>query len=326
MHKDELLRQITQLARDGQLQKPELDAAFAAGQQSDHATASVKKAGIVEVLAYIGGGIIFLGISVLLAQYWNQMDAATRLFATLGVGIGCLVGGILLGRDERSRSIAPALHLVAALTVPTGMFVLVDSLGIVVTLTTHILISGLLLVLYGGMFWLFRQTILLFFAILFGTWLFYGIGIQAMEYSSVLSDWRLFAYQTLTIGVAYCLLGQGLAKIAPGLRGALFGLGSLSVLSAAFALSGFGDNKDVMWELVFPMLLLGSFYLSVSLKSSSFLTFGALFLVLYVYKITSEYFTDTLGWPISLMIIGGAMIGASYLALTIKRKYLSKKS
>jgi uncharacterized integral membrane protein len=59
------------------------------------------------------------------------------------------------------------------------------------------------------------------------------------------------------------------------------------------------------------------------MKSKSFLTFGAIFLVTYVFKITAEYFTDGLGWPLVLVIVGLAIIGIGYLAFSLKKKYMS---
>lgn len=40
----------------------------------------------------------------------------------------------------------------------------------------------------------------------------------------------------------------------------------------------------------------------------------------YILKITSEYFADSLGWPLALMIAGFGMIGVGYLTVYIKRK------
>ena len=75
--------------------------------------------------------------------------------------------------------------------------------------------------------------------------------------------------------------------------------------------------------LIFPVLVFGALYLSVHLKSKSFLTFGTLFLMGYILKLTSEYFSDSLGWPLALVIAGLAMIAAGYLSLYLKRKYMT---
>ena len=46
-------------------------------------------------------------------------------------------------------------------------------------------------------------------------------------------------------------------------------------------------------------------------------------LMAYILKITSEYFSSGLGWPLALILAGLAMIGVGYMSISIKKKYLS---
>jgi uncharacterized integral membrane protein len=41
----------------------------------------------------------------------------------------------------------------------------------------------------------------------------------------------------------------------------------------------------------------------------------------YIFKITSEYFASSLGWPLALIIAGFAIIGAAAGAISLRRKY-----
>jgi len=52
---------------------------------------------------------------------------------------------------------------------------------------------------------------------------------------------------------------------------------------------------------------------------------GTIFLMAYILKITSEYFSTGLGWPIALVIAGLAMIGVGFMSFSIKKKYLGTK-
>ena len=79
----------------------------------------------------------------------------------------------------------------------------------------------------------------------------------------------------------------------------------------------------MFWELIYPGLVFGALFLSVHIKSKAFLTWGTLFLMAYILKITSEYFSSGLGWPLALVIAGLAMIGVGYMSLSLKKKYLS---
>ena len=71
-----------------------------------------------------------------------------------------------------------------------------------------------------------------------------------------------------------------------------------------------------------PLLLKAAF----ETMQSSYLLFGTLFLMLYILKITAEYFSDSLGWAFSLVIAGFGLILIGYIAFEIHKKYLGKKA
>ncbi|MGH2611719.1 MAG: hypothetical protein ACRDFB_01560, partial [Rhabdochlamydiaceae bacterium] len=135
-----------------------------------------------------------------------------------------------------------------------------------------------------------------------------------------------YEYRVLFVGLSYLFLGYYLSStLQRDLAGALYGFGSLFFLGAALSLGGFKPSQNIFWELIFPGLVFVILYLSVHLKSKAFLTFGTLFVMIYILKITGEYFSGTLGWPISLMFCGVALIGVGYYAFSLNKKYLSVK-
>ena len=58
-------------------------------------------------------------------------------------------------------------------------------------------------------------------------------------------------------------------------------------------------------------------------KSQAFLIWGTIFLMVYLLKITSEYFSKGFGWPLALVMLGLSLIGVGYMSISIKRKFLS---
>ena len=50
---------------------------------------------------------------------------------------------------------------------------------------------------------------------------------------------------------------------------------------------------------------------------------SSMYLMAYILKITAEYFTDSLGWPLALVLTGLALIAIGYLHFNLKSKYLS---
>jgi hypothetical protein len=47
--------------------------------------------------------------------------------------------------------------------------------------------------------------------------------------------------------------------------------------------------------------------------------------MIYILKITGEYFQDGLGWPLALVLAGLALIAVGYVAVYVNNKYLAAK-
>jgi len=59
------------------------------------------------------------------------------------------------------------------------------------------------------------------------------------------------------------------------------------------------------------------------MRSRSILVMSTLFLIAHVSYITGEYFADSLGWPISLVILGFVFIGLGYVSISVNKKYIT---
>jgi len=142
--------------------------------------------------------------------------------------------------------------------------------------------------------------------------------------AGALDDFRsddLYIYLTMAIGVSYLLLAHSFRdnwnKI---LLGALYFFGSLGILGAGFSKvldSGF-------WELFYFIAVFAGLYLSVYLKSRIILVLSTVFLIVHVSYLTGEYFADSLGWPISLILLGFVIIGLGYGSVNINKTYIKK--
>ncbi len=92
------------------------------------------------------------------------------------------------------------------------------------------------------------------------------------------------------------------------------GFGALSLL-------GFGITIGGFFDIFYILILFAGFYGSIYLKSRAMLLFSSLFLMAHMIKLTSRFFVDSLGWPISLIIIGFLIIGVGYGSYQVKKKY-----
>jgi hypothetical protein len=285
--------------------------------------------GITEILYFIGGAIVFLGIVVLLSQHWGTLSFFTKLLATLGSGCAAYYVGLLMIRQDRFSGVAQAFFLIAALVLPMGLSILFDHNGYPINrVGVQVLISGILSGFFLASYAIFDINVFLVFSVLYVSWFFHS-GMQMLIVDQPnLHSLKITEYRFLTNGLAYILLGHAFSGHSErrALSGSLYCFGVLFFLSAAYALCGWKPSPNYFWEAAFPGLVLAVFFLSVYLKSKSFLTFGALFMIAYIGKITVEYFENSLGWPLSLVLIGFALMGVGYVTFRLNVTYFKTAS
>jgi len=324
-NKDEVLKYVRTVAEQNTVTRAELIEAYdsASGIKGD--VVLTKKLGVAEILYYIGGAVVFLGIMILIGQNWSTLGVVAKIMATLGSGIAAYVVGVLFNKDVRTEVAGSAFFLISALVMPIGLWVVFDEAGFDAnSFGMQTFISGLLLAVFLLSYHVFKKNIFTLFGIIFATWMFFSITSFIVGGAPHFNDWKFYMYRILAVGVSYMLIGYSFSKTARvSLCWFLYGFGVLGFLGAALALGEWKPNQNVFWELIYPGLVFGALFISVHIKSNAFLTWGTIFLMAYILKITWEYFSTGLGWPLALVIAGLAMIGAGYMSFSLKKKYLS---
>jgi len=326
MGKEKLLATIQELAAKGLLNKDELVRAYMQGKGLKGAPPGTHW-NVSRVLYYIGGAIVLIGIGVLLWQNWSSLPTSAKILSTFGSGIAAYLVAVLLSQDERFGEVAQAFHLISAFSLPIGLSITFDAAGFsLASAGVQSLMSALLFASYALSYWVFRQNLFIVFAILFGTWLYYSVATYlAQDYHARLRPDQFYEYLTLVAGTSYMLLGYFFAaNKKPELAGWLYGGGALAFLGAALALGGWAPNQNLFWEIIFPGLAFGGIFLSVYLKSRAVLIVSSLYIMGYILKITGEYFTQSIGWPFALVIVGFLLIALGYFTVYLNKKYFSQ--
>ncbi len=323
MQKQELLDQITAFAKDKVLTKQEVLGAYESGVATT-GDATKHSVSLSEIMYFIGGAIVFFGIAILIQQNWSVFNVFTKVLTTLGSGVAAYVVGLLFMRDERLVKVAQAFFFISALVMPLGLFVTLHQAGWETSSPgTNVVISLILTGMFFASYFLFRQNLFLLFTILFATWLFFAFTSYLLGPNPLFERWRFYCYRIVVTGISYICLGYYFQHSdKEEFTGFLYGLGIFGFLGAALALGGWSPRQYYFWELIFPGLVFGAMFLSIHFKSKSFLVFGSLYLMLYILKITSEYFKEGLGWPLSLVLAGFALIAVGYLAFYLNKKYI----
>lgn len=325
MDKEQLLEALRQNLESGDVTPEEVRPLLQASAPDKSRATGVLAARLSMVLYYIGGGVVFLGMVFLIAQEWRQFGSAMKIFVTLGSGIAAFVVGVLLSQHERLGAAGPAFFLLSAMLLPAGLFVTYDEAGIdLETLMTQIQIAALLTAVYISSHLLFRQNVLLIFAIVFGTWFFFVFTNHLVGGAPIFDDYTFANYRILFGGLTYMFLGHAfVGSDREVLTGWLYGVGVVGFLGAGFALGEWKPHQSVFWEAIYPGFIFAVILLSTHLKSKTFLVFGALALGAYLTKITAEYFSDSIGWAFSLVLVGFLLMAVAYLAVRINRQYIS---
>lgn len=321
-NKQEALQYIKNLAVEKVVSREELVSAYDEGTGVAH----TRRFGMSEILYYIGGMIVFLGIAILIEQNWSALSIFTKIFATLGSSVAAYFVGMAFSREKRFENIGSAFYLISALVMPIGLYVVFDNVHYDLSnLGVQSFIFALLFFVYYSSFALFKKNIFLVFSIIFGTILYFLFTGFLVGNNIYFNDSKFYEYRVLAAGLAYMLLGYSFMKTerAP-LTGFLSGFGILGFLGGALALGGWHPSQNTFWELIFPVLIFLLFYISTKIKSRSYLVFGTLFLMGYIIKITSEYFANSLGWPLALVIAGLLVIASGYVSIYLGKRYISK--
>jgi hypothetical protein len=316
-----LLEEVRDLAAAGELTEAEVIAAVRGAADRRAAEIAARSGRYSKLLYFVGGGVIFIGIVAFLAQVWDELGSVMHVVVTLGSGLAAFTAGVLLSWHGRLGAAGPAFFLIAALVLPLGMAVALDEAGLdPERLGLQSLMALLLLASFLAVYRFFRSSSLLVYAIVYATWAFFAVTGFVAGSDPRFAGREFFEYRTLAVGLAFMALGWAFsATERDGLSGPLYAFGSLAFLGSALALSGWKPSQNAFWELAFPGLDFVVLYLSVHLRSKALLTFGSLFLGAYLAKITGEYFSDSMGWPLALIVLGLLLMGVGFLTYRLKR-------
>lgn len=322
MNKEELLQELLAKIATGEISRSEvvnrLDipvsrSSVATGEK--HATMF----SVTKMLYVLGAAIVVIGIVIFVSQIWEDIGSFGRIGVTLGLGaLFSLIGSMLL-KQKPEDGIGSIFHCMGGVLIPSGAFVTLSELHVDLSSVWPVAITfGVIFAFYLLLNTAHKSPVLTFFSIANGT-VFVYLLVEAIVSGELYFYDDLYAYLTMVIGASYLLLAEGFRNgWNSKLSGALTLFGITGFLGAAFS----QVFDSVPWQLFYFVLVLGGVFLSVYMRSRSILVMSTLFLVAHVSYITSEYFADSLGWPISLVVLGFIFIGLGYVSIAINKRYI----
>lgn len=262
-----------------------------------------------EVLGYAGAALACSGIAIAIGQSWRDFGTAMRV-ASLAVPTVLV---ILAGLAVRRRG-APALGRLASVLLALGVGGVAGTAALVAVDVAEIGDELAVVVVGASMI-----------PVAFGLWRMHlrplqqlALGASVMVFALGLLGWIgdeppmwAFALTLWIIGVAWAL--GGLARVVEPHRVALVAGAAL----AAFAgIIGLPDTWFLGVAIVTSLVLMGG---SIPTGELALLGIGAVSLFFSVTSAVLDRFSDTLGVPVSLTLIGGLFIGLAVGSTRIAR-------
>lgn len=326
MNKEELLQELSAKISTGEISSEEITERLGlmrpiqSQSENDEGTKKLSHFSVTKMLYVLGAAIVIIGIVIFVAQIWDDIGSFGRIAVTLGLGLLTAVIGSMLLKQNPEDDIGQIFHFMGGMLIPSGAVVTLSELGVDSDWTIAITFVGIF-AFYLLLTAIHKHAILTFFAIANGTATIYLVlnAIIGSPFKGWLGAKDIYQYLTMAIGASYLFLAYAFrVGWNKPLIGALYFFGSIGFLGAAFS----QVFDSVAWQLLYFLIVLAGLFLSVYMKSRSILIISTLFLIAHVSYITNEYFADSLGWPISLVILGFVFIGLGYASITINKKYI----
>ncbi len=324
MNNDELLSELSAKLRSGELRREDVlsrlklsSAASKSAQEGSGSHFSVAK-----MLYVLGATIVAVGVLFFVSQIWEDIGSVGRIAVTLGLGLLLTGVGSMLLKSKPGDSIGSVFHCIGGVLIPGGAMVTLSELSVESASLWPVAITfGVIFAFYLVLNSVHKTPVLTFFSIANGTAFTYLV-VESIIEGPAYTHEDLYAYLTMAIGGSYLLLAHEFRKgWNSRLVGPLHFFGSTGILGAAY--SQIFDS--IPWQMFYVFVVIGGLLLAVHKKSRSILVMSTLFLIGYVTYITSEYFADSIGWPISLVLLGFIFIGLGYASITINKKYIAGK-
>ncbi|MGH7571807.1 MAG: DUF2157 domain-containing protein [Gemmatimonadota bacterium] len=260
-------------------------------------------------LGYLGASVALAGGVVAASREWADMGTGSRLALAAGATLLLLAAGWVVRRREH-----PALGSLdgflwflsaggAAFTAGLVGHDVLDLEG-----RTMALLAGLVTALWALPLWRIRPAPLQEIAVVVGLAVF----VEAFLHHLPGPPNVLHGLPLWGLGAIWALLAWG--EVLPDRRRS-FALAGVALLLGAQILSFGWRDVGLVLGIGTAVALLAA---SVGLKSMLPLGFGAAGVLLFLPQIVFEYLGDTLGAPLALLVVGGALLGAAFLTARLR--------
>ncbi len=274
---------------------------------------------IKNILYVLGGVVLGLGLLTFVWQVWEVIGSAGRILVTLGAGSGLLAAGVLYSQSG-ARIVAAVFLSLGAVLFGGGGIVLLYEVGMLYQLPVTVWYA-VVASLFIGLTFTLRSVVAGFFAMFYTVVTLYATWFVVLSSISLTLSQRGTSLEWLTISIGFGLLVLAYRiqhTFMSGLIG-IVGFFGLNMILLPIAAKMFSSG---VWQVVFFLANLGVIALATYLTRTWLLAIGMLYMFFFITYITAEYFADSLGWPLSLILLGVVLMGLGYGSVSIHKRYI----
>lgn len=317
MNKEEILQILSEKVATGEISWGELMSRLPS--QGSTLPEKSRTFNLTKIFYVLGALVALLGIIFFIVRIWNDLGSGGRIIVTLGLGLILAGLGSSFLKTKPASWLGQIFHALAGFLIPGGALVTLNEIGGSNSLWPVTITIGVIFFFYLLLNSYHRNEVLTFFTVANGTAFIYLL-VESMIDGPAYRHEDTYAYLTMIIGLSYFLLAHSFrGGWNKHLVGVFNFLGAAGFFGAAF--TRVFDSEP--WRLLFFLLTVGGLTLAVYIKSRVVLAVSVLFLIAHFIYITNEYFADSIGWPILLVILGFLFIGLGYISIAINKKYIS---
>ncbi|MEK7558842.1 MAG: DUF2157 domain-containing protein [Patescibacteria group bacterium] len=324
---NQVLSDVSYLLRAGLLSKEQLLALL--GQNNSQSISQQsqqigEKINLQKILYYIGGFIVFLGIVFFFYQFWDDMSQVTKTILTLGSAVSAYSLGYYFFVIKKTWDFGHAFLIISAALFPLGIGTSLDTIGISATTSGGLsVISTVLFMIFYVSYSYLKAAIFLPFSIIAASSLYISFTNFISSDSGAIPHFD--EYRILVLGIAYIFFGYYFYQTNRNfITNLLYVFGLMMSLGASLTLQGYSPSANFVWQLIYPFLLVLTFWGSIKLQSKAFLIMATIFTFAEISKLTAEYFSQSIGWPVSLIIAGLVVMGIGYMSFELNKRFLKQ--
>ncbi|WP_454781230.1 hypothetical protein [Legionella sp. WA2022007384] len=260
--------------------------------------------------AILSDKVLILAITTVAFGWILFVYTAGNSRIILNLGFGFLFFLLGLYHQEKQYKITAPLFLVGAILETGGLLTLLSQYTSLLMPTWGVLVVSFILFLQHGIAFIStRITVLAFITLMF----LYSFFLAAFELLGVPERLKWFVLSSSLLAVSSFINHSKYQSIA----GLLFFISSLALLLVTFDIV-----KNQPYEILYLGLACGLMYMAIIESSRILLINASLATLCFILYFSSQHFPHTIGWPITLIIIGLLLIGVSGIVIKLNKKYM----